>query len=168
ARANGSKFAIAARSAVARTAGVILEYSKRPAEALFHSDCGGVTAAADATWGGPSVPYLLSAPDDAPAVKHRTWKLTVAVQKLLSILSGDSRTQIGRRLDKVDVIARDFSDRAILVTASGDRSAVLRGEQLRALVNQTLGDHAMLSTRFTVARRGDAFVFEGSGFGHGV
>ena len=56
ARIKTSRFAEAARRAVERTGGVVLMYSRLPAEALYHSDCGGHTASADAVWGGAHVP----------------------------------------------------------------------------------------------------------------
>ena len=43
-RIRTSRFAAVARAAVERTAGMILAYSNRPAEVLFHADCGGHTA----------------------------------------------------------------------------------------------------------------------------
>src|SRR5262245_51468997 len=57
-RIKTSRFAEAARKASERTRGVVLMYSRVPAEALYHSDCGGHTASADAVWGGAHVPYL--------------------------------------------------------------------------------------------------------------
>ncbi len=56
ARVRSSRFAAAARAAVVETRGRILVYGTHAAEALFHADCGGATAAADAVWGGRSVP----------------------------------------------------------------------------------------------------------------
>ena len=47
----------------------------RPAEALFHADCGGRTSRADDVWGGVGRPYLLSIADDGPAAAaHATWR----------------------------------------------------------------------------------------------
>ena len=51
---------------------------------------------------------------------------------------------------------------------SAEQPVVLRGEDLRAIINASLGDRAILSTRFTVTRSSGTYVFQGSGFGHGV
>src|SRR5262245_37843293 len=47
ARIKTSRFAGAARDAVERTAGEIITYGNRAAEALYHADCGGYTASAE-------------------------------------------------------------------------------------------------------------------------
>jgi stage II sporulation protein D len=168
ARIRTSRFAAVARTAVQRTAGVILAYARRPAEALFHADCGGYTAAADAIWGGPAVPYLEPARDDPPAAAHRSWTRVVPVDELRSALNADSRSRVGATLGGLDVRQRDVSGRAIEVALGGAQAPVLRGEDLRAILNQRLGDKAIQSTRFTIRRSGRTYVFQGTGYGHGV
>ena len=74
ARIRTSRFSAVAQDAVRRTAGQVLRYGRRPIDALFHADCGGSTAAADAVWGGPSLPYLMPRRDDLPAISHRAWQ----------------------------------------------------------------------------------------------
>jgi stage II sporulation protein D len=167
-RTKTSRFASAAREAVRRTEGVVLTYAGRPAETLFHSDCGGYTASADATWGGPAVPYLLSKPDDVPALTHRKWRFQVVADKLRLAFNADHESQVGRRLTGVEVRARDISGRAVRVVLSGEQSPALRGEDVRAIMNRAFGDTAIQSTRFSISRAGSAFLFEGTGFGHGV
>jgi len=75
---------------------------------------------------------------------------------------------VGRRLDAISVLDRDRSGRAEAIELRGEKTHVLRGEQLRAILNRTLGDRALQSTRFTITHRRDEFVFDGTGFGHGV
>jgi stage II sporulation protein D len=167
ARIQTSRFTEAARAAVVRTHGEILTYRGRPAEALFHSDCGGYTEAADEVWGTP-VPYLLAAPDDAPAVTHRHWALSVAADRLRAILNGDARTHVGARLDAIDVRERDVSGRAVTIGITGSTPHVVRSDDFRSVVNATLGDRAMQSTRVTIANAKGAWTIDGTGFGHGV
>jgi stage II sporulation protein D len=168
ARIRTSRFAAAARTAVQRTAGTILAYSRRPAEALFHADCGGYTAAADAIWGGPAVPYLEPARDDPPTAAHRSWTRVIPAEELRSALNADARSRVGSTLGGLDVRVRDVSGRAIEVALGGSQAPVLRGEDLRAILNQRLGDKAIQSTRFTIRRSGQTYVFQGTGYGHGV
>jgi stage II sporulation protein D len=168
ARLRTSMFAEAARAAARRTAGWVLSYHGRVAEALFHADCGGYTAGADAVWGGQPVPYLLAEPDEVASAGHKPWHLSVPLERLRTILNTDARTQVGRRLNAVDVRARDVSGRASEVVMSGEFSPGVRGEDLRTVVNATLGAGALKSTRFTVTRAGTDVVFAGTGFGHGV
>ena len=167
ARIATSRFAAAAADAVRRTAGLILSYGQRPAEALFHADCGGSTAGAEAVWGRP-VPYLLPTSDDVPLAIHRSWKLTLTSEELRTALNADTRSRIGRTLDRLEVSNRDVSGRATQIFLAGEREATIRGEDFRAVLNQKLGDRAMQSTRFSVTKSGRSYVFDGRGFGHGV
>jgi stage II sporulation protein D len=167
ARIATSRFADAARAAVARTSGEILTYRGRPAEALFHADCGGYTEAANEVW-GTAVPYLLARPDDAPSVTHRHWALSVAADRLRTILNADARTRVGARLDKIAVRDRDASGRAVTIAISGSTPHDVRGDDFRSALNATLGDRAMQSTRVTIANANGTWTFDGTGFGHGV
>jgi stage II sporulation protein D (peptidoglycan lytic transglycosylase) len=163
-----SRFAAAARAAVARTTGTVLVFDGRPAEALFHADCGGYTAAADTVWGGPPAPYLLARPDQVPASAHRSWQFTVPAARLREAFNVDPSSDVGRRLDDVRVAARDASGRATSVELRGERTHITRGEQLRTLINRAFGDKALQSTRLRITHQGDSFTFDGTGFGHGV
>lgn len=167
-RIKTSRFAVAARSAVERTRGVVLMYSRQPAEALYHSDCGGHTASADAVWGGAHVPYLMGAPDHVPSLTHRTWTFDAPIEKVRAALNLDARSAIGRTLDRIAVTTRDDSGRAREVQVRGDRTRTLRGEDLRAILNSEFGVRAIMSTRVSIERRGTTYRFTGTGFGHGV
>ncbi|MEO7193182.1 MAG: SpoIID/LytB domain-containing protein [Vicinamibacterales bacterium] len=167
-RLTTSRFAPTARQAVTRTAGKILTFGGRPAEALYHSDCGGHTSPSTTAWGGSPVPYLAGGADILPPGTHHLWTLTLSNLDLRSALNAEPRTAVGRRLDRVSVPARDASGRIAEIELLGEKRVVLRGEQFRAAVNAKLGDRAIQSTRFTVVRMGSAFRFTGSGFGHGV
>ena len=168
ARLRTSRFAAAARAAAKRTTQMVLTYANRPVEALFHADCGGYTDGADAVWGGPPVPYLLAAPDRAASATHRSWKIAIPVNDLRGALNADSRSRIGRRLDAVQITQQDSSGRAARILLRGDERHEIRGEELRTIIDGKLGDRAIQSTRFSVTRAGDMFVFQGTGFGHGV
>jgi len=167
-RIKTSRFSAAARDAVRQTSGQVLMYAQRPAEALFHADCGGSTAAADAVWGGPAVPYLRPARDDQPSLSHRTWRVAIPTARLRDALNRDRRSRVGRRLDNIAIVTRDASGRAATVAVRGEQDRVIRGEDLRAIVNRALGERTLQSTKVTIGRAGDSFVFTGAGFGHGV
>lgn len=167
-RLRTSRFASTARLAVQQTTGLVLAYSQRPIDALFHADCGGHTTGADAVWGGPQVPYLVPASDSLPSAAHREWTTTIAVDDLQSALNVDSRTRVGRKLSGIEIQKRDISGRASELVLAGDTPRIVRGEDLRAAINQRLGERAIQSTRFSVRHSGKTFVFRGTGFGHGV
>lgn len=168
ARIKTSRFTSTAREAVRGTTREVLMYGRRPAEALFHADCGGSTTSAAAVWGGRALPYLKASSDTQPSLSHRSWRFAVPFGKLRDALNRDPRSRVGRRLDAIEIVKRDESGRAASFALRGDQRQVLRGEDLRAILNQTFGDHAVQSTKLTISRTRDAYVFAGAGFGHGV
>jgi stage II sporulation protein D len=167
-RATTSRFAAAARAAVARTSGRVLVYGGQIVEALFHADCGGATTSADAVWGGQAKPYLRTVIDTLPAETHRPWQIVIAADQLRQALDADSRTDVGRSLSAIEVVERDPSGRAASLTIRGERSYTVRGDLLRSVINQKLGDRAVQSTRFTLTKSSGKFTFKGTGYGHGV
>jgi stage II sporulation protein D (peptidoglycan lytic transglycosylase) len=167
-REQTSRFAAVAREAVQRTAGLVLTYRGRPAGVLFDADCGGYTAAADAVWGGPPVPYLTALPDVVAGLTHRSWRVTVPAAQLRAALNADPLTSVGDRLTAVTVASRSASGRAATVALDGVERRLVRGEDLRDVVDRMLGAQAIESTRFSVSRVGADYCFAGTGFGHGV
>jgi stage II sporulation protein D (peptidoglycan lytic transglycosylase) len=167
-RVRTSRFAEAARAAVRRTAGVVLAYGGRPADAVYHADCGGQTADAASVWGGAPVPYLLAQPDDVPGLVHRHWVRSLPDDEIVAALNLDGRTAVGSRLDEIRVTSRDVSGRAALLLVAGPQRHELSGDAFRAILNRAFGMLTIESTRFTISRSGPTYRFEGFGFGHGV
>jgi stage II sporulation protein D len=169
ARIKTSRFAEAARAAVQRTAGRIVTYGQRPVEALYHADCGGYTTTAEAVWGGRGLPYLLPEPDKLPTDPHHKWRLSVPADRLRAALNVNAASEVGRRLDNLKVISRDVSGRVASIAITGEHPRTIRGEQLRTILDATLGNSAIQSTKLTVTRpNATTYLFEGTGFGHGV
>jgi stage II sporulation protein D len=166
-RVKTSRFSAAARQAVADTRGQVLAYGTRPAEALFHADCGGHTVAAEVIWGG-RVPYLVGTPDAVPADTHRQWQFRITRDHLRAALNANPMTAVGDVLRSMRIVSRDPSGRAATVEVVGDAPRVLRGEQLRAVVNQQQGPLAVRSTKFALTLEADGYRFDGAGWGHGV
>lgn len=167
-RARTMPMAGAARAAVAATAGRVLTFHGHIAETFFHADCGGETAAADDVWGGEAVPYLIAAPDDIAPAKHRSWTSAITSVNLLRALDADASTNVGRRLDGITIRRRDASGRAATLEIRGETTRVVDGDDFRAIVNRTLGDQTIDSTRFSLTATASRFTFSGTGFGHGV
>jgi stage II sporulation protein D len=168
ARIKTSRFASTARAAVERTAGEVITYDRHPVEAVYHADCGGYTASAETVWGGRAVPYLLAEPDKLPSDPHRKWRVSVTSDRLRAALNADEASAVGRKLDDVRVVSRDVSGRVVTASITGEHPHTLRGEQLRSIINATLGDKGILSTKLSISRSSGSFVFEGTGYGHGV
>jgi stage II sporulation protein D len=168
ARVRTSTFAEAARDAVARTSGRILRFARRPAEALYHADCGGHTTTPASAWGGPAIPYLSGARDEVPGNPHRTWQFSATSGEWTALLSRDTRTNPGGPVRSIRVTARDQSGRATEVEIAGRDRVRINGETLRAVVTADRGARAVMSARFDVRATTEGFSLDGTGFGHGV
>jgi stage II sporulation protein D len=155
-----------AETALAKTRGTVLFYESIPAEAVFHADCGGYTAAAEDVWGGGGRRYLLARPDDAAG--HATWDYALPIAQARAALNKDARSRIGQRLDAIEIEKRDKSGRATSVRIRGTRDMSISGEDLRFILTQAFGARTIKSTLFDVKRTGDKLIFTGRGFGHGV
>jgi stage II sporulation protein D len=164
-RMTTSRWAAQSSEAVRQTTGTVLWFRDRPADALFHADCGGRTSRADDVWSGVGQPYLVSLADDGPAASaHATWRYETTEAAMIAALNKDSRTRIGNTLRGIQVLERDGAGRAERIAIHGSQELVVRGEEFR----DALGSRAIKSTWFDVRRAGASYIFEGRGFGHGV
>lgn len=168
-RLSGAPWRDVARAAAARTAGIILTYRGRAAQALFHADCGGQTSAADEVWAGTPVPYLGGRLDALPGgARHQSWRLEVSARQIADAVARDGGPSVGPDPFRIEILERDRAGRAVRVALTGHRHVTLRGTEFRSALSRTLGPLSLRSTRFTVEELGGRFVFEGQGFGHGV
>jgi stage II sporulation protein D len=158
----------AIETAVERTRESLIAYDHAPILALFHANCGGGTSAAHDVWGGTSRPYLVAVEDRACALPSAHWRASIARDALVRVLDADKRTSVGGRLDSIDVLEADRTGRVMLAALTGERSPVVRGEELRGILGRAFGVRSVRSPRFTVTRDGGQFIFEGSGLGHGA
>jgi SpoIID/LytB domain protein len=158
------------RRAVAETSGETLRDPRGGvAETYFSASCGGRTADISKLWGVRDAPaYLRGVRDDFCAGAGDTWTDVIPAPQLLRALRADERSDVGSRLDSVRVVRRDETGRAELVELAGERRRLLRGWDFKIIVGRTLGWNVLKSSRFDVSRAGPAFVFRGTGFGHGL
>ena len=155
--------------AVAHTHGQLITFEGRPIQAVFHSSCGGSTAAAEDVWNGAAVSYLRPVPDWFCLHGHEAhWEFTTDEQQIRRALNADARTAMGGRLDRIDIVSRDAAGRAALIAVAGARTPMVRAEEFRAIMLRAFGPRSIQSTWFTVTRRGNQFQFTGVGSGHGV
>lgn len=168
ARITTSRFTPSARDAVRRTAGRILRFGRRPAQTLFHADCGGHTTTPAVAWGGPELAYLPASPDDVPGVSHRVWRFTGTAAEWTTVLSRDPRTSPEGPLRGIRVLQSDVSGRAVLVEITGPKVKRVSGETLRTVIAAARGVRSFMSSRFQIDPTPDGFRADGTGFGHGV
>ena len=155
--------------AVARTEGLIITDGNGPIQAVFHADCGGHTSSATAIWGGLGPVYLSGVADLLCQVPPRNnWLLKIDPDHLRDILNAHRDTRVGQRLDSIAVLRYDQSGRATEVMLEGTETRRVRGERLRSIISGKLGGRVFRSSQFTVQIASGQFLFQGTGFGHGV
>jgi stage II sporulation protein D len=159
-----------ARDAGAKTAGEVLrDQQGQLVDAYFHAACGGETANLTALWGPAAPGYLKGVRDDyCAAMPNYRWTQSVEANRLAEALRSDPRTDPGSRFEKAVVTKRDATGRAELITIEGAARRVVRGWDFKLIVGRSLGWNVLKSSRFEVAKVGTKFIFNGSGFGHGL
>ena len=148
-----------ARAAADATVGEVLVQGVEPVEAYFHAVCVGRTETGLAAL-GRDLPYLASVEcgpcDQAPGAR---WRVRMPAGELGRVAG------LGGAVDAVRVVARTGSGRAERVElARRGRSVGLAAADLR----RRLGFSRLPSLAFEVSAAAGAFVFEGTGQGHGA
>lgn len=164
-----SRWAAQVDAAVARTRGQYLASGGRPIEAVFHAHCGGHTSTAAEVWRSAGASYLRGVPDPY-CVREQAgdWSSRLDLETLRTALNRRPRTEVGGRLDGIQVLRRDGGGRVVELALSGDRSPVVTAEDFRLAVIGAAGASRMRSARLDIAREGPDLVFTGRGSGHGV
>ena len=150
------------RQAVLATRGEVLEYDGDVCEALYHANCGGVTA-------NGSQPYLRSIPDTPGHRRGRkaycsgkpnfSWQATFRKESLEAVVSRRSGKKCRVRSGRLE--ADRQSGRVKWLDFATDGGSVrLPGSDFRMAMG-------LRSTAFTMALRGRSVRFTGHGWGHG-
>ncbi|MCX6840805.1 MAG: SpoIID/LytB domain-containing protein [candidate division WOR-3 bacterium] len=150
------------RQAVRATRGEMLEFHGGVCEALYHGNCGGVTA-------NGSQPYLKSVPDTPGHRRGRkaycserpsfSWQVSIRKESLEAVATRLSGKKCRVRGCKFDVDRQ--SHRVKYLDLATDRGSVrLPGSDFRMAMG-------LKSTGFTMAIRGATVSFTGHGSGHG-
>ncbi len=149
--------------AVAETAGRILTAKEKPFKTFFSSTCGGKTESGGEVFGVDLAPLAGVTCGSCGHAKHFEWTLTMTAEAMgvsLAGLLGDGGVK------GVAVTSATKGGRAarVTVTRSDGSEVLIAGAEFRKLI----GYDKFRSTKFAVTREGDAFVFSGNGWGHGV
>jgi len=149
--------------AVRETRGWVITHRGEPIVAYYHSCCGGHTDSA-ANIKGVDLPYLKGVA--CPWCKNSpsfSWDFHVSARRLAQLLSGTRRRIT--EVDSILTIKKTPSGRIVdLEVTSPENTLFLSGEDLRRIV----GYRNLRSARFEVARKGQIFLFRGTGYGHGI
>ena len=147
------------------TADQILMYQGSTATVYYSASCGGRSQKPSNVWPGADDPAYLSIHDDEACEGFPAWTselFDVDLQRAL-VAGGVTGT-----LRDLKVLSRDQSGRVARVELTGMDPREISGQDLRMIVSQTLGVHALQSTLFDVQRRRQVTRFTGHGYGHGV
>jgi len=157
-------------AAVKETSGMVLRDDKHQIiDAYFSASCGGTTANLKTLWGDNAPAYLRGIRDDyCNTGPHYRWTDTIDSAQLANALRSDPRTDVGQNIRALSVAHYDQTGRAEMITIAGDRRKSISGWEFKLIVGRALGWNVLKSSRFTISRSGSAFVFHGSGFGHGL
>ncbi len=153
-----------AREAARRTRGEVLTYDGALVEAVYFASSGGHTADNETVWGTEPKPYLRGIRDPYDHSPHAKWKATIPRKKLLDALS----KAYGFPVEGIRIAGRSRDGRVQTMTLLGARERTISGNAFRLAVIRTFGARTLKSAFFDARVRGDAYVFEGRGFGHGV
>ena len=185
-------------AAVKATRGLALMYNNAPANPLFHSTCGGKTAAYNDVWPGSNVPYLTAVNDGAP-VDHDDLSAEADFQKFLASKSANCsrskyfRWEVKKTKTELDsILAKtlpDYTGNPTLKPGALRTMRILRrnpsGRVGEIEIITEHGDYrfsgdeirwvlgGLRSTMFTVSGGQDTnsemvYTFYGAGWGHGV
>ncbi len=145
--------------AVELTRALVLTYRDDLFCAYFHSTCGGHTVAAARAFGEEAIPPLSGVPCDwCRRSSAYSWRVVMRAE------------QVARALKAMGIDAvRSIAPSGVGPEGYARFVLVNGASQLDAYdFRLALGAGELKSTQFTVAKQGDAFVFEGRGYGHGV
>ena len=158
------------RRAVRETANeVLLDERGAVADIYFSASCGGHTANIETLWGVRDRLYLQGVRDIYCAARpNAEWTQTIQASELARALQRDARTGVGATLTNLEILQRDATGRAQTIAITGAQRKTVSGWDFKIIVGRGLGWQYLKSSRFTVMRSGDAFVFKGGGFGHGL
>jgi stage II sporulation protein D len=149
--------------AVAETHGLVMIYQNQPIPAFYHANCGGHTASVETVWGGRQ-PFLQGVPCNYDRFsKHYQWKNDIR-KSALTLLCKRAYPSLGE-IGGLRVLSRDATQRVEKIALEGaERTVILSGSEFRMLA----GPESVRSARFEVEDQGNAWLFTGTGWGHGV
>jgi stage II sporulation protein D len=153
------------------TAGETLWFSSRRAEAFFSQNCGGTTEDAATAWPELSgLPYLRSHADPYCVRRDRAaWHTEVPLAQLAAIAQSQG-WHLPADIRSARVAERSRSLRALRIEFAGvhGERAVVSAGALRLAIGRALGWNRVRSDAYEIGISGNALVFDGHGFGHGV
>ena len=145
--------------AVKSTAGQVLTYDGKLISAVYHSNAGGKTAQGAVIWGGDT-PYLQSVNSNDHYAPNYKWQKKYSITEIIEILNakGISLTTINR----IGFQGLGPSGRSEKIVIDGNGQEVsVDSSDFRFWLN-------LRSTKFSIEKYDNGYLFKGKGWGHGV
>ncbi len=153
------------RRAAFETSGKVLLHDQALIEAVYSASNGGHTAANATVWQGTPAPYLVAKPDPFDQDdRYDSWSAELDARRLLEAISREVDTEAS----DLRVGETSPEGRVIALAVEGRPERSLPAGRFRSLANEIFGSNTVRSTFFTLERRGDRYLLEGRGYGHGV
>jgi stage II sporulation protein D len=165
-----------AEDAVKMTLGEVVLADGKPAEAFYHSTCGGNTAFVEDVWPGARNPSLQRVEDRfRPGLRaycahspYARWTLWTSLKHVERVLKRHQVLAEQASLKDVKVDAVNRSGRVTKIWLATDRGELTLGAPaFRSWLNEEFG-RRLLSTFYTLRVEEGQFKLEGKGLGHGV
>jgi len=153
------------RKAIDMTRGMVITYQGKPIHAWFHASAGGITATAkeglDFKQDEPPYIQSMQSPDDLAPADIQNWTASFTKKEIIDVLSKMGKTVSS--IDSVEIGKKGLSGRATTMTIN--KNIEVSGPELRVGLDSTKLKSMLLDK---VEVSGDAVVFTGKGYGHGV
>lgn len=160
----------AVRAAVNATRGEVLRFEGKLAQAFYHQNCGGTTAAAQEAWPSVTEAYLTSHADSYCAARGvLRWESAIRVADLdRALRAAGLAVPAGWKM--IEILSRSESGRAQRLKLEGGvgGDARVSASTLHFAVDRELGWQKIRSDLYDVQNAGEKIVFSGRGAGHGV
>ncbi len=156
------------KEAVKMTRGEVATYQGDYIKAWFHSSAGGETTTAKVglAYKKDEPPYIKSikSPDDEAPADIRNWQIKLTGNDILKVLEEAGERTEG--IKDVKILKKDKTGRIVDIKIFHNQgSKQMKGAEFRTAV----GSDKLKSTKVDrITKQGDAFLFTGSGYGHGV
>ncbi|MBM7623885.1 SpoIID/LytB domain-containing protein [Sporohalobacter salinus] len=157
------------KKAVDETRGEVVTYQQEYIKGWFHSSAGGQTTSAKVglAYDKPEPGYITSvkSPDQHAPDDVKSWAVTFPQNAILNVLK-EVKGAKASKVKNITIADKDKTGRAIDLTIDYENgSKNIKAANFR----NSIGPDKLKSTMIeNVKKSGNKFVFEGSGYGHGV
>lgn len=143
--------------AVSTTTGEVLTFAGKIIEAFYHSTCGGKTELPEEVF-GKKLPYLESLESSCDLSPYTVWERDISLDEIEKAVDIPNIRDLG-------ITSYTLTNRVRQLGITTDSGTItMNATDFR----KALGWSRLPSTNFKLSRTDTGFLFQGSGYGHGV